>query len=118
MEGVVLEYAEGGYTQTCHTTLPFLSEACRFDPLPPSVLVGDAVQVRGVSNLVVQGLATLPRQAACFSGPLEHVAAGRSPYPDSGIVGQRRRFYGFDARPGTPGFGFVIAEPAGASPLS
>ncbi len=118
VEGVVLEYVEGGYTQSCHIVLFSLGERCRFDPLPPSILVGGATQVRGRSDLVVQGLATLPRQAACFTGPLGQVAAGRSPYPDSGIVGQRYRFYGNDARPGSPAQGFVIAEPVGVtSPL-
>ncbi len=113
--GTVVEYSEGGFDQACHTTLPFLSEQCSFSTRPPTILLGDAVELRGRSGLIDHGLANITGQAACFSGTLaqDQVASGATPYPGNGIVGQRYRFYGNDRPPGSPlGTGFLIAEPA------
>ena len=108
--GRVLEYNEGGIDQSCHVTLPFLDEKCGFATRPPTVLLDEAVQLRGGAVLAGQGVATLPAQASCYAGPLASGAL-----PGSGVAGQRFIFYGNDARPGS-GPGFVIAEPLEAAP--
>ncbi len=115
VEGRVLEYVEGGYGRSCHVTLPFLSEACRFPTEPPTVLLDHAIEVRGRSDLVSQGMATLPQAAACPLPVMAQTGPIQPPDLGSAMVGQQYRFYGFGGRPGSPQAVYVFAEPvAGA----